>query len=146
MKKRYALLVLTALAFAACSKSNDPAPDASAVIAGTYQLTYLRQDSASIVDSISLPYKVNGTTVISGTLVATRIASATLTDSIAVTLLVNGISSSSPLGRVTVQTNGTSYDLYDGANKIGTADGTSINIDTDPQDNQIYRLVLKGKK
>ncbi|MFD2936799.1 hypothetical protein [Spirosoma flavum] len=146
MKKQYALFIVASLAFAACSKSNDPAPDASTVVAGTYQLTYLREDSASVVDSINLPYKINGTTVASGTIIATRIASATLTDSISFTFLVNGTPSDYPLGRVTVQTNGTSYDLYDGADKIGTADGTNISIDTDPQDTQTYRIVLKGKK
>ncbi|QJW88510.1 hypothetical protein HNV11_03545 [Spirosoma taeanense] len=146
MKKYYAFLVLLGIGFAACTKNNDVAPDSSSRIAGTYQLTYIRQDSADVVDSLVLPYIVGGQTVISGTITATRIAGTTPTDSLAVSLTVQGQASTSPLGRVEVRTNGNSYDLYSGTDKVGTADGTNIEIDTDPANTQTFRLVLRGKK
>jgi hypothetical protein len=144
MKKRYALFVLIPLAFAACSKSNDAAPDAGTQVAGTYQLNYIRQDSVNVIDSLVLPYIVGSTTIASGTIQVSRLTAAT--DSVGVSLQIQGQNSSSGLGIVTVQANGNTYDLYDGSSKIGTADGTNISIDTDPQDSQPYRLILRGKK
>ncbi|GAB3572016.1 hypothetical protein GCM10027578_31350 [Spirosoma luteolum] len=146
MKKTYLMLPVLMVALAACSKSNDVAPDAGTRVAGDYPMTFIRLDSAGVLlDSLTLPYKVGGQTVVSGLIRATRISEQV--DSLTVTLSQAGSTDDVlPLGRVDVTANGTGYDFYVQTLKVGSSDGTTISIDTDPTQQSLYRYYFKGKK
>lgn len=145
MKKAYVLFALSMATLAACSKKDDVAPDAGSFVAGTYSLNYIRYDSAgTFQDSLNLPFTFQGITI-SGSIVATRI-NATV-DSLTITLRQTGQNDQvEPLGRVDVQGSSSPYALYVGSQKIGTSDGTTITIDTDPTQQGGERYIFRGKK
>ncbi len=138
------------LLITACSKSSvTPTPDAGSVVAGTYNLTYYDDDSASVKSQYVFPVTgPNNTTIATGTLVARR-------DSANVSYLTQMIiqpgypTKPDVFGQINLKANGTSYDLYQYSQKIGTADGTILNIDvqyTDPQTGIAYRNIRTAKK
>lgn len=142
------LFLLTGLTIAACSKSNDPTPDAGNQVAGTYTLSYVESDSAGVVlYKYNLPYTA-GATTLSGTLTARRDSASAvfLTQTVKVT---GQTDQTSIVGEISLRTNGTGYDMYLNSRKIGTADGKNISIDdqfTDTQTGTKYRDVITATK
>lgn len=142
--KRIVFLLLLGLTIAACSKSNDPTPDAGSQVAGVYTLSYVESDSAGIVlYKYSLPYTVNSTTL-AGTLTARRDSANAvfLTQTIKLT---GQADQTSVIGEISLRANGNVYDLYLNSRKIGTADGKTISIDdqqTDATTGSKYRDIL----
>ncbi|CCH03501.1 hypothetical protein FAES_pFAES01007 (plasmid) [Fibrella aestuarina BUZ 2] len=145
---KYVLTLLAAILLAACAKKQDVTPDPATTVAGTYPLTYVRSDSAGIkLYEYNLPYTA-GSNTLSGTLTARR-------DSAAVIFLTQTIKATgysdqtSVIGSVRLQSNGSGYDMYMSNQKIGTADGTTLNIDeqqTDPATGTVYRDRITGRK
>ncbi len=142
-------LLLSGLSLVAC-KSTDVTPvDGGNQIAGIYPLTYVRGDSAGVkLYEYALPYVV-GTNSITGTITARRDSAAVLflTQLIRVTGYAD---QTAIIGTVRLKTiSAGSYDLYQNNVKIGTADGTNLNLDeqqTDPATGTVYRTILTSRK
>ncbi|WP_138994247.1 hypothetical protein [Larkinella sp. C7] len=143
------LIALTICLLAmACSKSNDPAPDAGTQVAGTYQMSHIRSDSAGVnLYDFVLPL-TQGTTTLSGTLTARRDSAAAVF--LTQTVQITGQSDqTSVIGEIHLKSSGSAYDVYLNNQKIGTADGTHLNLDdqfTDTQTNITYRTVITSQK
>lgn len=141
MKKM--LCIALVLLLAACGKKNDTvAPDAAAKIAGTYTVSRFAISGTGVNDlDIALPRSgtLNGVNVTqSGQLVLTRVTESTVTMSLVVKT-TGQADTTDDFGTVDVK--GT--DLYEGTTKIGTADGTNVNIDAMDQGT---RVIITAKK
>lgn len=143
------------LAFTACKKNEDATPDAGATVAGSYQMTALGIDQGAGYNEIALPATtppITGTGIITTTRTdANNInlsAIVTLYQSTSVLTLTYPPAPATTVP-VTLQKNGTSYDMMSNGSKLGTADGTNIAVDiTVPASgtNPAGRVVFKGKK
>lgn len=125
--------------FSACKKDDDPTPaDPITTVSGTYDVSRLQVGA----DAYNLPLSSGGQTV-SATLTAAK-GSADNTVLLSITLRVSGSpDDTSDIGEVEVRGTGNNLELYDGTTKVGTADGTTLNIDaTDGTD----RLVIVARK
>lgn len=153
MKNLLLILAFSTLMLAGCSKNNVvPAPDAGTVVAGVYPLSFIEQDSAGVaLYQYALPVS-SGTTTLSGLLTARRDSAAAvfLTQTIKIT---GQTEQTSVIGEIHLQAgtaNSTvaSYDMYLNSRKIGTTDGTTINIDATSADakNTAYRTVITAQK
>jgi hypothetical protein len=142
MKIRYALLVLVTLAIAACSKKNDVAPDPATLVAGTYEMTNLRLDSAGVsLYNFTLP---SGS--VSGTITARR-DSATVVYTTYTIKQTGANDFNDTFGQLKLQGSASPYDIYYGANKVGTTDGKTFTIDYSYTDQGVtYREVYAGQK
>ncbi|MBD2753441.1 hypothetical protein [Spirosoma validum] len=149
---KYLLCLFIALTFVACKKNEEAAPDAGATVAGTYQMTLIGITDATGYKEI---------TVTTPPTTATGVITAVRTDANSVNLTARAAVATSPTSTtyavyefnnpipVTLQQNGSSYDMLYSGTKIGTADGTTIGIDiTQPASGTTIanRTVLKGKK
>ncbi len=113
------------LAVAACKKDNDVTPsDPATAISGTYDMN--RFQEGSIV--YNLPATAGNVTV-TGALEVTK-ATAANTATLVIILRATGQSEdrSDPFD-VEVRRSGNDYELYEGATKIGTANGTDLTLD-----------------
>lgn len=149
MKKRHALLVLIPLAFAACKKNNDVAPDPAATVSGTYTLTsFLYRESSDSINLPTLPYTAQGGTI-SGTVAVVKNKTPNFIN-MTLTLKATGQTDSTlPLDSVEVRSNGSTYGLYYGTTSLGTADGNNLNInvtEVDPQTKDVLKLAFTAKK
>ncbi|MCU0354267.1 MAG: hypothetical protein MUD08_11105 [Cytophagales bacterium] len=133
------LLVLSA-ALSACNRGGDePAPDAAASIAGTYNLTFLQADG----QSLTLPATGSGGTA-SGTLNVTRQTESTVLMSITITRTLSGQAPENTtieIGTITVsrQLDG-SVTLTDSGQQIGTVRGNELNISGVDEDGEPVEL------
>lgn len=147
MKKHYALFLVLASIIAACSKSNDVAPDPGTQVAGTYEMTNIRYDSAGItLYNYPLPLTV-GSESLSGTIVARRDSASVVYATY--TIKQTGESDfTDAFGQLKIQGSAAPFDLYYQTTKVGTADGKNFTVDysfTDGQD-ITYRQVFSGTK
>ena len=152
MKKYLILVALVGMLLAGCSKNNVvPAPDAGTVVAGSYPISFIEQDSAGVaLYKYTLPV-TSGTTTLKGLLTARRDSAAAvfLTRTIQIT---GQTDQTSVLGEIHLQAatgTTTGYDMYLNSKKIGTTDGTTISIDatsTDPTTSIAYRTVITAQK
>ncbi|WP_041257659.1 hypothetical protein [Fibrella aestuarina] len=137
------LYVAIVVLIAACGKKNDTvAPDAAAKIAGTYTVSRFALSGSGANDfDATLPRSgtINGVNVTqSGQLVITRQNESSV--SLSLTVKTTGqADDTTDLGTAEVK----GSDLYDGATKIGTADGTNLSIDA--TDNGV-RVIITAKK
>ncbi|MBN8826600.1 MULTISPECIES: hypothetical protein [unclassified Spirosoma] len=149
MKNTWYVLLL-GVTIAACSKSNDPTPDAGSQVAGTYTMSYVEADSAGVVlYKYTLPAtNTAGTQTLSGLLTARRDSANAvfLTQTIKLT---GQTDQTSVIGEISLRSNGSGYDMYLSNQKIGTADGKTISIDdqqTDATTGTKYRDVITAAK
>ncbi|AUD04509.1 hypothetical protein [Spirosoma pollinicola] len=146
MKIRYALLVLITVIIAACSKKNDIAPsDPATQVAGTYEMSTLRYDSAGVsIYNLALP--ITGAAAVSGAITVRR-DSATVVYT-TYTIKQTGFSDfNDTFGQLKLKGTTSPYDIYYGANKIGSTDGKTFTIDYSYTDQGItYREVYAGQK
>lgn len=128
-------IVLLVLTFAACSKSNDPTPDAGSQVAGSYTMSYIESDSAgTVLYKYTLPASNSaGTQTLSGMLTARRDSANAVF--LTQTIKLTGQSDQTGvIGEINLRTNGAGYDMYLNNQKIGTADGKTISIDAQQTD------------
>ncbi len=146
MKIRYVLFVLITVVIAACSKKNDVTPDDPATqVAGTYEMTTLRYDSAGVsVYNLTLP--ITGASAVSGTITVRR-------DSAAVIYTTYSIKQTGyndfndTFGQLKLKGTTSPYGIYYGTSKIGTTDGKTFTIDYSYVDQGVtYREVYAGQK
>jgi hypothetical protein len=123
---KHLLLIGLLLSLLACKKSTDPAPLNADRIVGTYTVTRLVIDAPGTADdrNLTLPITQGGTTI-SATFDVAKVAESSV--SMTFTLRQTGQGQQ-------VQTIGNFIDLrgnelYEGTQKIGTADGTTLNLD-----------------
>jgi hypothetical protein len=146
--KNALFLLVVGLTIAACSKSNDPTPDAGSKVAGTYTMSYVESDSAGIVlYKYTLPYTVSSTTL-SGTLTARRDSANAifLTQTIK---LMGQSDQTGIIGEISLRANGSVYEMYLNSQKVGKADGKTISIDDQQADATTgtkYRDILTAAK
>ncbi|GAB3491652.1 hypothetical protein GCM10027341_04910 [Spirosoma knui] len=147
--KKSILFVLTVLAFAACKKDNDPAPnDPATAVSGNYTIrSFLYIDGADTINLPTLPASSQGISV-SGTLTAARSTSNFV--NLLLTLKQTGATDSTlPIDSVEVRQTGNSYGLYLDDTSLGTADGSTINFnvaETDPQTNEPFIIRFEARK
>ncbi|WP_420149937.1 hypothetical protein [Spirosoma sp.] len=148
--KNLILILFVTVVFTACKKNDDPAPDAATAVAGTYALTLFGQDTGDGTgyEEYELPVVSGGTTLLSGTMTASRDDANTIT--LAVSLKQAGqADDNQTLGQVTLQKSGSGYDMLDNSSKVGTIDGTNVLLDVSiPASGTLAagRFVFKGKK
>ncbi|GAA4449661.1 hypothetical protein GCM10023189_09100 [Nibrella saemangeumensis] len=147
--KRLLYLLFVPLSFTACKKDTEPEVDAATRLAGTYQLSYaLLDDKTNPKLESPLPVTLGGVTVASGTLVVTR-KNENAVDGNLVIKVQGSPDMNVTFQNVEVKKNAAMYDLYLGPTKIGSADGTNLDVDatqTNPQTNVATRLAFKAKK
>ncbi|GAB4038508.1 hypothetical protein [Spirosoma gilvum] len=149
MKNAWYVLLLS-LTIVACSKSNEPTPDAGSQVAGTYTMSYIESDSAGVIlYKYTLPASnTAGTQTLSGVLTARRDSANAvfLTQTIKLT---GQTDQTGVIGEISLRSNGAGYDMYLNNQKIGTADGKTISIDdqqTDATTGVKYRDVITAAK
>lgn len=126
--KTWLLLVVLLIGAAACRNKDAVNPDAGARIAGTYAVSRLAITGTGTDNiDVTLPRTgtLNGTTVTqSGQVVVTRSTENTATMNL-VLKTTGQADSSEDLGTVEIRGN----ELYQDNARLGTADGTNLNID-----------------
>ncbi|MGM9511519.1 hypothetical protein ACS5NO_27530 [Larkinella sp. GY13] len=149
--KTLLLFLLVTLTFTACKKDDNevaPAKPAEAV-AGTYNLKsfyYVSGDDR--INLPTLPYTQNGQTV-SGT---ASLTPQTTDDQVTLrlTLKITGSDDQSiELKNLTVQQNGSGYDLTAGNQTIASSDGKKMNLaisETDPTTKETSELKFTAEK
>ncbi len=147
--KRLLLICWLPLTLTACLKKDDgPAPDASTVIAGDYQL----KRTASFINDqpgydIILP-QIAGGNIRTGTVQVIRKTESTV--SISVIPQVNGTAGTpTTFSKMTVKAVSSGYELYLNNKKNGTADGSSLIFevsDTTPGTMEINRYLVEAKR
>ncbi|MBO0947265.1 hypothetical protein [Fibrella forsythiae] len=143
MKKVIYLLLFVTIA--ACGKkgTDTVAPDAASTVAGTYEVSSLRQTSSGGTSvTFTLPTSTTNAgvvTTLSGQLTTTKKTSTTV--GIVFLLKATG-QADSPTDLGTFEVKGS--DLYSGTTKTGTADGTNLNLDV--TDSKGTRAVIVSKK
>ncbi len=142
MKKAFYLLLVVTIA--ACGKkTTDVTPDAATVVAGTYEVSSLKQTSAgggTLTFTLPTSTTIAGVvTTLSGQLITTKKTAATV--GIVFSIKATG-QSDSPTDLGTFEVKGT--DLYSGTTKVGTGDGTNLSLDV--TDNKGTRAVIVSKK
>lgn len=141
---RYVLLAFVLLVFAACSKKTDVNPhDPVTQVAGSYNMTTLRYDSAGVtIYNLTLP--VTGPLI--GSMVVRRDSAAV----ISTTYTVKQPGSADirdTFGQLTLKGIASPYDIYYGDAKIGSTDGKTFTIDyAYTEDGITYREVYSGQK
>ncbi|GAA4412936.1 hypothetical protein GCM10023187_40650 [Nibrella viscosa] len=147
--KKLLYLLFVPLTFTACKKDSEADPDPGARVAGTYQVSYISQEVTGTPKvELSLPVVVGGQTIASGTATVTR-KSENFIDGNLVVKVQGNPDQAVPLTNVEVKRNGSTYDLLLGTNKIGTADGTNLDVDiSQPASgtSPAIRLTFKAKK
>lgn len=149
--KKHAILSLLSLAIvvviSACSKKSDPAPDLASQVAGTYEMTNIRYDSAGTsIYNYALPLTV-GTQTLSGSIVARRDSASVIY--VTYTIKQTGKSDyNDTFGQLKLQGTIAPYDIYYNTTKVGTTDGKTLTIDFSYSDNAgtKYREVYSGQK
>ncbi|WP_375448455.1 hypothetical protein [uncultured Fibrella sp.] len=137
----YLLFVVT---IAACGKKGDDVtPDAASAVAGTYEVSSLKQTSAGGTSiTYTLPTSATSgsvVTTLSGQLATTRQTATT----IGVVFLIKATGQAdAPNDLGTFEVKGS--DLYNANTKVGTADGTALNLDV--TDSKGTRSIIISKK
>ena len=146
--KQLLFICLFAGALAACSKKNDPTPDAGTSLTGTYQVSVYTYDSSGVVQTQPLPITAGGVTVASATITSTYVSATA--DDLVLTIHQQGqTDSKQDLGQIDLKAAAQGYDLYSGTTKIGNSDGKYMNLDiplTDPSTTPLIHIVITAQK
>ncbi|MEZ0610050.1 hypothetical protein ACAW74_16145 [Fibrella sp. WM1] len=137
------LYIALVLFIAACGKKNDTvAPDAAAKIAGTYVVSRFAVSGTGANDfDFKLPQSgtLNGATVTySATVVVTK-QTETSVSMVLIEKITGQADENTEFGTADIK----GSELYQGTTKVGTADGTDLNIDASGQG---IRVIVTAKK
>ncbi|AKD57911.1 hypothetical protein [Spirosoma radiotolerans] len=150
--KKLLLFLFVAVAFTACKKGSEVAPQPNTVLAdkfvGSYKLTSFRYtDSQTDLDLPTLPTTSNGK-MVSGTVTLTKISDTKV--NMKLLLKTSGLDDyAQDFGDLDIKQEGSEYGLFSGTTRIADAEGSTVIFnysETDQSTNETMAMAFVAKR